>query len=109
MFKIGDCIQYGFYNNLKIVNKDDKHYFLSNEKGQIKAVYLSLVNKHGILIDSPSEVFIREYEALCKKHEIFITHSGVDSDYLAAKGNSTKWENLLEKRIKRLKSVDLEK
>ena len=38
MFKIGDNINYGFYHDLIISDKDDKHYILENKKGQTNLV-----------------------------------------------------------------------
>lgn len=49
MFKIGDIIDYGFYEDVKIVDIDNEHYHLKDSKGNIKRVYKSLVDKHGKL------------------------------------------------------------
>jgi len=75
VFKIGDSIKYGFYNNVKIVAKDDKHYILEDAKGQTKKVYIELVEHNAVLVDSDTTAFLMEYERLCDKHKIFInTH-----------------------------------
>ena len=50
MFKIGDIIDYGFYTNIKITDIDDKHYILQDSKGNIKKVYIELVDKHGKVV-----------------------------------------------------------
>jgi len=72
MFKIGNHIKYGFYSNVEIVDKDEKHYILKDSKGNTKKVYIELVEANASLIDSPTTVFLMEYEQLCEKHKIFI-------------------------------------
>jgi hypothetical protein len=49
MFKIGDRIDYCFYQGIKIIDKDSIHYYLEDEKGNKKPVYIELVDKYGRL------------------------------------------------------------
>ena len=102
MFKIGDCVDYGFYKNLTIVDKDEKHYILENQLSQQKKVFISLVESNAVLRDSPAKAFIREYENLCQKYKMYISHCGSNPCHLMPKNEEELWPKLLEKHIEEL-------
>ena len=47
MFNIGDIIEYGFYRDVEITDKDDKHYTIKDRKGNEKLVFIDLIEKYG--------------------------------------------------------------
>ena len=49
MFKVGDIIDYSFYNEVKIIDIDELHYILADKQGNKKSVYIELVDKYGKL------------------------------------------------------------
>jgi len=51
-FKIGDIIDYGFYANLKIIDTDKKHYILEDKSGNKKKIYIELIDKYWMKVDS---------------------------------------------------------
>ena len=111
MFKKGDYIRYGFYDNLKVINKDDKHYLLKDPSGKTKKVYISLINEHAVLLDSPANTFLSEYEKLCLKHGVFINFllKGAALEFNPNnKGNETvkeqAWTNFFKEHIKEFKN-----
>ena len=54
-FKIGDKINYGFYENIEIIDKDDSHYVFRDKNANIKLVYISLVDKYGRLVKKEND------------------------------------------------------
>lgn len=44
-FEIGDIIKYGFFNNIKVVNKDKLYYTLEDNAGNRRKSYKWLVEK----------------------------------------------------------------
>ena len=49
MFKIGDIIDYSYYEAVEVIKKDGIHYVLKDKKGNEKSVYIKLVDKYGKL------------------------------------------------------------
>lgn len=49
-FKIGDIIDYSFFNGVRVVGSTENEYVLQDKAGNQKNIYKHLVDKYGKLV-----------------------------------------------------------
>jgi len=48
-YKIGDVLNYCFYDKIEIIGIDEHHYILKDKKNNTKKIHIELVDKYATL------------------------------------------------------------